>query len=48
MSDKKSWGETVPGWFIERDEPAEPAPEIPTKRAGRRGSYGSATSRCGQ
>ena len=30
MSDKKSWGETVAGWFIERDEPVPaPAPEIP-------------------
>jgi hypothetical protein len=27
MSDKKSWGSTVAGWFIERDEPA--AAEIP-------------------
>jgi hypothetical protein len=27
MSDKKSWGSTVAGWFIERDEP--PATEIP-------------------
>jgi hypothetical protein len=32
MSDKKSWGETVAGWFIERDEPvAPPAPEVPTE-----------------
>ena len=30
MSEKKGWGETVAGWFIERDEPAVPvAPEIP-------------------
>jgi hypothetical protein len=28
MSDKKSWGSTVAGWFIERDEPGTPA-EIP-------------------
>lgn len=28
MSDKKSWGSTVAGWFIERDEPETPA-EIP-------------------
>ena len=27
MSDKKSWGSTVAGWFIERDEP----PGIPTE-----------------
>jgi hypothetical protein len=27
MSDKKSWGSTVAGWFIERDEPA--ATELP-------------------
>ena len=25
MSDKKGWGSTVAGWFIERDEPVEPA-----------------------
>jgi hypothetical protein len=24
MSQKRGWGETVAGWFIERDEPAEP------------------------
>jgi hypothetical protein len=30
MSDKRGWGETVAGWFIERDEPAVTAPEIPT------------------
>lgn len=24
MSDKKGWGSTVAGWFIERDEPATP------------------------
>jgi len=33
MSDKKSWGETVAGWFIERDQAhapaAAPAPELP-------------------
>jgi hypothetical protein len=28
MSDKKSWGSTVAGWFIERDEPGTPE-EIP-------------------
>lgn len=34
MSDKKSWGETVAGWFIERDEPVpSPAPEVPTEDA---------------
>ena len=26
MTDKKGWGSTVAGWFIERDEPAAPAP----------------------
>ena len=40
MSEKKGWGSTVAGWFIERDEPAEqatpdfgtetPTPEAPT------------------
>jgi len=30
MSDKKSWGSTVAGWFIERDEPAAAPPEIET------------------
>ena len=25
MTDKKGWGSTVAGWFIERDEPATPA-----------------------
>lgn len=31
MSDKKGWGETVAGWFIERDESAITAPaEIPS------------------
>ena len=29
MSDKKGWGETVAGWFIERDESQVPSPEIP-------------------
>lgn len=24
MTDKKGWGSTVAGWFIERDEPAQP------------------------
>ena len=28
MSDKKSWGSTVAGWFIERDEPHAPPTEI--------------------
>ncbi len=27
MSDKKGWGSTVAGWFIERDEPETPKPE---------------------
>jgi hypothetical protein len=32
MTDKKSWGETVAGWFIERDaQAASPAPEVPTQ-----------------
>src|SRR5687768_10426698 len=46
MSDKKSWGETVAGWFIERDEqvPA-PAPEVPTEDPPSDGrSYGSAST----
>lgn len=36
MSDKKSWGSTVAGWFIERDEPHAPPPEIesPENEAG--------------
>jgi hypothetical protein len=29
MSDKKGWGETVAGWFIERDESPATAPEMP-------------------
>ncbi len=29
MSDKKGWGETVAGWFIERDASQVPSPEIP-------------------
>lgn len=33
MSDKKSWGSTVAGWFIERDEPE--APVEPESAAGR-------------
>ena len=43
MTDKKSWGETVAGWFIERDEPvASPAPEVPTDTSSLDGgSYGS-------
>ena len=29
MTEKKGWGSTVAGWFIERDEPAAPAsPDI--------------------
>jgi hypothetical protein len=46
MSDKKSWGETVAGWFIERDEPvASPAPEVPTEDASLDGgSYASVNS----
>ena len=32
MTDKKSWGETVAGWFIERDQPAAPAvPDVPAE-----------------
>ena len=35
MSDKKSWGSTVAGWFIERDEPATPIEiESPENEAG--------------
>ena len=35
MSDKKSWGSTVAGWFIERDEPERPPdPETPDEEAG--------------
>jgi hypothetical protein len=30
MSDKKGWGETVAGWFIERDERAAAVPEMPS------------------
>jgi hypothetical protein len=30
MSDKKSWGSTVAGWFIERDTPETPAEIEPT------------------
>jgi hypothetical protein len=38
MSEKKGWGSTVAGWFIERDDAAEPATpdfgaEIPTEAA---------------
>lgn len=29
MSDKKSWGSTVAGWFIERDEPETPQTDSP-------------------
>jgi len=38
MSDKKGWGATVAGWFIERDEPGAPvetvetdAPDVPVQ-----------------
>ena len=35
MSDKKSWGSTVAGWFIERDEPSTPTEiESPENEAG--------------
>ena len=35
MSDKKSWGSTVAGWFIERDEPVTPTEiESPEHEAG--------------
>ncbi|HXQ69853.1 MAG TPA: hypothetical protein VN844_05180 [Pyrinomonadaceae bacterium] len=35
MSDKKSWGSTVAGWFIERDEPQTPTQiESPENEAG--------------
>lgn len=35
MSDKKSWGSTVAGWFIERDEPHTPTQiESPENEAG--------------
>ena len=35
MSDKKSWGSTVAGWFIERDEPHAPTEiETPENEAG--------------
>jgi hypothetical protein len=46
MSDKKSWGETVAGWFIERDASHTPAaPEIPVEDSSADGgSYGSAVS----
>jgi hypothetical protein len=30
MSDKKTWGSTVAGWFIERDEPETPTETEPT------------------
>src|SRR5688500_19573044 len=46
MTDKKSWGETVAGWFIERDEPgASPAPEVPTEDPPADGvAYGATAS----
>src|SRR5687768_9223340 len=35
MSEKKGWGATVTGWFIERDEPAAPVetdvPDVPVQ-----------------
>lgn len=35
MSDKKGWGSTVAGWFIERDEPQTPTEiESPENEAG--------------
>jgi len=35
MTDKKSWGSTVAGWFIERDEPQTPTEiESPENEAG--------------
>lgn len=35
MSDKKGWGSTVAGWFIERDEPQTPTEiETPDNEAG--------------
>lgn len=35
MSDKKNWGSTVAGWFIERDEPEAPTEiESPENEAG--------------
>ena len=40
MSDKKSWGSTVAGWFIERDEPATPTEiESPENEAGVTADY---------
>ena len=40
MSDKKSWGSTVAGWFIERDEPATPIEiESPENEAGVTADY---------
>jgi hypothetical protein len=46
MTDKKSWGETVAGWFIERDElVTAPAPEVPTEDPSPDGgSYAPASS----
>ena len=46
MTDKKSWGATVAGWFIERDQPHAPAaPEIPAEDVASDGtSYSSAGS----
>lgn len=40
MSDKKSWGSTVAGWFIERDEPETPTEiESPENEAGVTADY---------
>lgn len=40
MSDKKSWGSTVAGWFIERDEPETPTEiESPENEAGVTSNY---------
>ncbi|HEY0729917.1 MAG TPA: hypothetical protein VGD38_17665 [Pyrinomonadaceae bacterium] len=40
MSDKKSWGSTVAGWFIERDEPETPTEiESPEHEAGVTADY---------
>jgi hypothetical protein len=34
MSDKKGWGSTVAGWFIERDEAEEPVSNLPPPNTG--------------
>jgi hypothetical protein len=38
MSDKKSWGETVAGWFIERDASQAAVPDLPPSDADLAGS----------